>query len=318
MTARRTALTGLFTAVLLAAALWVPAGPAYAASCAGVPAHGTSPIVDAARVIDDAAERPLAGVLEAHRRASGAAIVVLTVPSLSGRTVEDFAHEVFQCWGVGARERNDGVLVVLAMRDRKLRIEVGTGLRDRLTDTEAAEVIEAMVPSLRSGDVIGAVATGASLVVAEVSVPPLAEPQDAVPGRDAFPNPVPSAFPGESPVDFPSPPNLFPLIVAGAALAGGTAFLRGLLRTGGSRVGGASTWGNVPFLTGRPTGARLPGFDAPPEPLADRGRSSGWLSSFGGGSSSGGFSGGWSGSSSSDSGSSYGGGSSGGGASGSW
>ncbi len=94
-----------------------------------------------------------ANVLQANERAAlelklgkfedagNAQIVVVLVSSLQGEAIEDYAAALFKSWGIGDKARNDGVLLLLAMEDRKMRIETGYGAEDRITDALAARII---------------------------------------------------------------------------------------------------------------------------------------------------------------------------------
>lgn len=77
----------------------------------------------------------------------GAQIGVVVLNSLNGDTVEEKANKIFNTWGLGSKERNDGALLLVAINDRKFRLEVGDGLRNTvLSDYEAKEIIDKMIP----------------------------------------------------------------------------------------------------------------------------------------------------------------------------
>ncbi len=63
-----------------------------------------------------------------------AQMAIVTVGSLEGKTVDDYAHELFNAWGIGQKPANNGVLLLIAPKERRLRIEVGYGLEPLLTD----------------------------------------------------------------------------------------------------------------------------------------------------------------------------------------
>lgn len=88
---------------------------------------------------------------------TGAQIAVLLIPSLQGEPVEDVAVDVFQKWGVGKKGTDEGVLLLLATQDRRMRLEVGYGLEPVIPDGFAGSVLRAMRPALRQGDYAGAV-----------------------------------------------------------------------------------------------------------------------------------------------------------------
>jgi len=109
-----------------------------------------------------------AGVLDAETKArltalcgeldqrTGAQIAVVTIRSLDGQSVEDFAVNLAMRWGVGHKGDNRGALILLAVNDRKYRVEVGYGLEPILPDGKVGGFGREMVPSLRAGDYNGA------------------------------------------------------------------------------------------------------------------------------------------------------------------
>lgn len=118
-------------------------------------------VVDQADALDAAAEAKLVARLDALRREKGFAIVVFLPQSLEGLTVQDVAYDTFNAWGVGASDKDDGVLLVVAPTDRKMWIETGKGVGDRLTDVQAGRIYrDVMTPRLQDGDIVGAVDEG--------------------------------------------------------------------------------------------------------------------------------------------------------------
>jgi uncharacterized protein len=143
----------------LATAAFVLAG-APTAYAADFPAP-TGYLVDDANAIPEPAEQVLEAELEAYAERSGHQLAVAVVDSTDDESIEDYANDLFGEWGVGSAERDDGVLIVVAIDDRELRIEVGRGLEATLTDIEAADIIrDDMVPKLKVGDYAGAVRAG--------------------------------------------------------------------------------------------------------------------------------------------------------------
>jgi uncharacterized protein len=109
-------------------------------------------------------------------RRTGAQVAVLTVDSLEGDTVEDYAVRVFQTWKLGRQGVNDGVLFLVARQERRLRIEVGYGLEDRLTDARSRQILDDIVrPHFRAGDFGAGIQAGADAIAAVIegaSLPP--------------------------------------------------------------------------------------------------------------------------------------------------
>ena len=89
---------------------------------------------DFARVLDPGTEQQLHALCGEVDEKTGAQIAVVTVRSLGGRPIEDFAVDLFKRWGVGHKKNERGVLILLAVEDRKDRIEVGYGLEPILPD----------------------------------------------------------------------------------------------------------------------------------------------------------------------------------------
>ncbi len=139
-------------AAALALALVVAATPVSAA--VGVP-RLTGPVVDPAGVVDDRWERRLSDLSRAARAQNGGTgpqLQYLLVPTLDGEPIEDFSMRVAEAWKIGTRGRDDGVLVVVAVKDRKVRIEVGGGLEGGLTDAQAGRIIRTVIaPAFREG-----------------------------------------------------------------------------------------------------------------------------------------------------------------------
>jgi uncharacterized protein len=117
--------------------------------------------VDEADVLGPSAEADLGRELEAHERATGQQVVIATLRSLQGHTVEEFANRLFREWRLGRAEQDDGALLVVAPRERKVRIGVGYGLEGVLTDAASATIIQSLVlPRFRAGDMEGGIVAG--------------------------------------------------------------------------------------------------------------------------------------------------------------
>ena len=125
---------------------------AIAAPAAELPAL-TGRVVDQAGLLDAANRETLTAKLAAFEAKSSDQIVVATIPTLDGEPIEDFANRLFRTWGLGQAGEDNGVLLLVASNDRKMRIEVGYGLEGTLTDLHSKLIIEdTMVPAFRAGD----------------------------------------------------------------------------------------------------------------------------------------------------------------------
>jgi uncharacterized protein len=116
-------------------------------------------VVDAAQVLGPSARAELGIKLHALEAQTSHQLVVATVPSLNGHSVEDYANRLFRAWGLGGKDKNDGVLLLVAPTERKVRIEMGYGLESALPDAVAKLIIEqSIVPQFRAGDFAGGIA----------------------------------------------------------------------------------------------------------------------------------------------------------------
>jgi uncharacterized protein len=120
--------------------------------CAGLPAL-SGRVVDKADMLSPAAEAKLTASLSALEGRTRDQLVVVTLPGLGGRPIEDFGLDLGRCWGVGQKGLDNGVLLIVARADRKVRIEVGYGLENLLRDEVAGEIIrDPILPAFRKGE----------------------------------------------------------------------------------------------------------------------------------------------------------------------
>ena len=109
-------------------------------------------VTDLAGMIDEATEARIVEKLASLESATGAQVAVLTIDSLEGEPLEDFSIRVVETWKLGREEQDDGVLLLVAKNDRKMRIEVGYGAEGRLTDAQSGRILNNVVsPAFRSG-----------------------------------------------------------------------------------------------------------------------------------------------------------------------
>jgi uncharacterized protein len=129
----------------------------------------TGRVVDRAGILPAADEARIVAKAEALDRATGHQFVVVTVPSLGGRAIEDYSLALGNRWGVGRKSVDDGVLLVVAPTERKVRIEVGKGLEATLTNAEAQRIIDTKIlPAFRSGDFVRGINGGVDGVIRDV------------------------------------------------------------------------------------------------------------------------------------------------------
>ena len=130
----------------------------------------TGRVVDEAGILDATTEQSLADKLAGVEAANGAQIVVVTLKSLQGTSLEDYGYQLGRAWGIGQKDKNNGVLLIVVPQDRKVRIEVGYGLEGELTDAVTRLIIQnSILPRFRTGDFAGGIARGIDDVVQVVS-----------------------------------------------------------------------------------------------------------------------------------------------------
>lgn len=121
----------------------------------------TARVNDQAGVLDRAALEALTARLAAFEAERGIQIAALIVRSTEGEPIETYALRVAEAWRLGRSKVDDGALLVVAIEDRALRIEVGYGLEGVLTDATSKRIIaETIVPAFRAGDYAGGIAQG--------------------------------------------------------------------------------------------------------------------------------------------------------------
>lgn len=156
MLALRAAIVALLALVAATLAAGEPSLPAL-----------TGRVVDGAGVLREKAG--LEQKLASYEASSGHQLVVATVPDLQGYDIRDFGNRLFRAWALGDKQRNDGVLLLVAPAERKVSIEVGYGLEGDLTDALSRIIIEnAIVPRFKAGDYDGGVAAGVDDIVKAV------------------------------------------------------------------------------------------------------------------------------------------------------
>lgn len=149
---------------------------ARAQSPAKIPAFD-SPVVDTTATLDAATRQQLEQQALALQQRKGSQLQVLMIPSTQPEDIESYAVRAFESFKLGRKGIDDGVLLVVAKDDRKVRIEVGYGLEGAIPDIAAGRVIqEYMVPRFRQGDYAGGVVDATAQLVRLVDGEPLPEP----------------------------------------------------------------------------------------------------------------------------------------------
>ena len=113
----------------------------------------TGRVVDEAGILSSTTREDLDTMLAEHERETGEQVVVVTLKSLQGYDIADYGYQLGRHWGIGEKGKNTGALLIVAPNERKVRIEVGYGLEDKLTDAQSRVIIEQVIlPRFRSGD----------------------------------------------------------------------------------------------------------------------------------------------------------------------
>ncbi|MFC3068492.1 TPM domain-containing protein [Phenylobacterium soli] len=159
---------------ILASALALFAGLVLAASAGAAPSFPalTGRVVDDASALSPQTRASLDVKLAALETKTSRQLVVVTVPSLQGYSIEDYGYQLGRAWGIGEKGRNNGVLLIVAPNERRVRVEVGYGLEGVLTDALSSVLLqERVLPKFRSGDVEGGVVAGADALIDQLSLP---------------------------------------------------------------------------------------------------------------------------------------------------
>ncbi|GAC1328199.1 MAG: hypothetical protein NVSMB26_03160 [Beijerinckiaceae bacterium] len=127
-------------------------------------------IVDQANILPAATRSSLETKLADLEQKSGIQLAVATVSSLEDQDVETYTNQLFRAWKLGDQAKNNGALLLVAPKERKVRIEVGYGLEGTLTDALSNVIItNAMVPKFKAGDFAGGVERGVDGIIAALT-----------------------------------------------------------------------------------------------------------------------------------------------------
>ncbi|HMI41723.1 MAG TPA: TPM domain-containing protein, partial [Sphingomicrobium sp.] len=166
--------------IRLLAALWLAIfslGISAAPSAAQTFPPLTGRVVDQADLLQPAQEAELDAKLATLEQQSGRQLVVATVKSLEGRPIEDYGYRLGRAWGIGQKGKDDGVVLLVAPNERKVRIETGYGARVFLTDAVSSVIIRnAITPRFKAGDFAGGINGGVD-AISEMMRLPAAEAQ---------------------------------------------------------------------------------------------------------------------------------------------
>jgi uncharacterized protein len=126
----------------------------------------TGRVVDGAGLLSATARAALSDKLAAHEAQTSNQVVVVTVPSLDGYDIADYGYQLGRHWEIGQKDRNNGVLLVVAPNERKVRIEVGYGLEGALTDVLSHDIIQnRILPAFRVGNYEDGIVAGTEAIL---------------------------------------------------------------------------------------------------------------------------------------------------------
>ncbi|HJS41252.1 MAG TPA: TPM domain-containing protein, partial [Sphingomicrobium sp.] len=157
--------------VRLFAALWLALFALPAVAQTFPPLSGR--VVDQADLLRPEQELDLTSKLAALEAQTGRQFVVATIRSLEGRTIEDYGYRLGRTWAIGDKEKDDGVILLVAPNEKKVRIETGYGARVFLTDAVSSVIIrEDVLPRFKKGDLAGGIMAGSEAVVSMLQLSP--------------------------------------------------------------------------------------------------------------------------------------------------
>lgn len=149
-----------------------------------IPAAPTAWVTDSAAFVSDNAREELNARLRAAEARFGHQVLVWIGRTTAGDPIEDWAARAFAAWRVGRRGLDDGVVLFIMRDDRKIRIEVGYGLEERLPDARASAIIrEVIAPRLQQNDSDGAVRAGVTAILAAVAGTDISHENRAAPAK---------------------------------------------------------------------------------------------------------------------------------------
>lgn len=163
----RPVLTRLSTLVI---AGWMLLAGTLASALAAPPAPPLErPIVDQTGTFTDEQITELAAKIKTSRAKKDYQVGILLIPTLEGRDIEGYSIEVARAWGIGEADKDNGVLLIIAKDDRKLRLEVGSGLEGDITDLESGHITrDVIAPKFKTGDYYGGISDGIMRIQAAV------------------------------------------------------------------------------------------------------------------------------------------------------
>ena len=162
-----------FAGVTILMVLWLALVALATPAAAQTFPQPTGRVVDQANVLRPEQELDLTSKSAALEARTGRQFVIATVASLEGRTIEDYGYRLGRHWKIGDENKDDGVLLLVAPKEKKVRIETGYGARVFLTDAVSSVIIrESILPRFKAGDLAGGIGAGADQIIKMMSLSP--------------------------------------------------------------------------------------------------------------------------------------------------
>ncbi|MFA5962381.1 MAG: TPM domain-containing protein [Sphingomonas sp.] len=140
----------------------------------------TGRVVDAAKLLSPDQTKQLEDLSAQIEQASSRQFVVATIPDLQGYPIEDYGYRLGRAWKIGQSEANNGIILIVAPKERKVRIEVGYGLEPIMTDAMSSVIInDTILPRFKAGDMPGGIMAGATAIGQQMTLPLEAAEQKA-------------------------------------------------------------------------------------------------------------------------------------------
>jgi uncharacterized protein len=145
----------------------------------------TGRVVDAANILTPQDKAALTRKLDALQQQNSRQLVVATIPSLQRYDIADYGYKLGRAWGIGQKGANNGIILLVAPNDHKVRIEVGYGLEPIMTDALSQDIIDNQIlPAFKRGDYAGGINAGVDSIVAQLQAPPEQAEQKAMQAAD--------------------------------------------------------------------------------------------------------------------------------------
>jgi uncharacterized protein len=146
----------------------------------------TGRVVDAAGLLSSPDRSALTASLADLEARTTDQLVVVTLKSLQGTSIEDYGYQLGRKWGIGQKDKDSGVLLIVAAGERQVRIEVGYGLEGTLTDAATKIIIEdAILPAFKTGNYAGGIRNGTAQIIRVLEADEAATAQGTAPNAEA-------------------------------------------------------------------------------------------------------------------------------------